>query len=484
MLWTPGRRPQRGAGLPSGVPQQVLGPLAGARRRVNHGGMTAHPLPPVSVRLDEAFALEQDRADSLASYRDAFEIPLARDVGGEGVPAHQRSVYLTGNSLGCMPKAVRTAIATELDDWSRLGVEAHLHGRNPWFPYHEAFRHAGARLVGGRPGEVVMMNQLTVNLHLLMVSFYQPTADRFKIIIEDQCFPSDGYAVSSQAAFHARHAGFEAAKAVVRLAPRPGRWTLETDDVLAAIEQHGRQTALLMLGGVNYLTSQWFGMAAITAAAKKAGCTVGWDLAHAAGNVPLQLHDWDVDFAAWCSYKYLNSGPGAVAGAFVHEQHGDRLDLPRFAGWWGNEPSERFVMRPEFVARRGADGWQLSNPPILSLAPVRVSLDLFERAGMDNLRAKSVRLTGYMERLIDAMPGNAAGERVEIITPRDPARRGCALSLVVRNQPRQAADRLKKAGVVCDFREPNVIRAAPVPLYNSFHDVWRFVQVLGEVSKG
>ena len=437
--------------------------------------MTSSTAP---VRHDETFARELDRADPLAHLRAKFEIPKARDVGAEHAGGSELCVYLTGNSLGCMPKSARAAVMSELDDWARVGVEGHIHGRNPWLPYHEVFRHTGARLVGARAGEVVMMNQLTVNIHLLMVSFYQPTAQRYKIIIEDQAFPSDSYAVNTQARFHAKAAGFDAAAAVIRLKPRDGEWTLRTGDILQAIEQHGKSTALVMLGGVNYLTSQWFDMPAITQTAKKQGCTVGWDLAHAAGNVPLELHEWDVDFAAWCSYKYLNSGPGAVAGAFVHQQHADRTDLPRFAGWWGNDPSDRFVMRPDFVPRAGADGWQLSNPPILAMAPLRASLELFDSVGMTALREKSLKLTRYMEQLIDAIPGNAAGQRVEIITPRDPTRRGCALSLIIKYDPRGAAEWLKKAGVVCDFREPNVIRAAPVPMYSSFHDVWRFVSVL------
>ncbi|MCE2652908.1 MAG: kynureninase [Planctomycetaceae bacterium] len=432
---------------------------------------------------DQAFAQRLDAQDPLRACRELFEIPPAarviaagesRGAGHAAAPAGQPCVYLTGNSLGCMPKGVRQALADELDDWSHLGVEGHLHGRNPWLPYHECFRHVGARLVGARPGEVVMMNSLTVNLHLLMVSFYRPNSSRYKILIEDAAFPSDSYAVASQAEYHGR----DAEDAVMRLRPRPGERTLRTEDILQVIADHGKRIALVMLGGVNYLTSQWFDMAAITAAAKAQGCTVGWDLAHAAGNVPLKLHEWGVDFAAWCSYKYLNAGPGAVAGAFVHEEHAKRLDLPRFAGWWGNDPETRFRMGPQFVARQGADGWQLSNPPILAMAPLRVSLDIFDRVGMDALREKSLRLTAYMEWLIDRIPGNAQGELVEIVTPRDPAQRGCALSLVIKSDPRGAVEKLKRAAVVCDFREPNILRAAPVPLYNSYHDVWSFVQTL------
>jgi kynureninase len=432
---------------------------------------------------DEAKARAMDAADPLREHRALFNIPpasAARDPRAAltAHPGEPRAVYLTGNSLGCQPKAARDAVESELHDWAALGVEGHTHGRNPWLPYHELFRHTGARLVGARPGEVVMMNTLTVNLHLLMVSLYRPTASRFKIIIEDSAFPSDSYAVWTHA--HAR--GVDPARAVVRLKPRrEGDWTLTTDEILAAIEEHGPSTALLMLGGVNYLTGQWFDMPRITAAAKRAGCVVGWDLAHAAGNVPMDLHDWDVDFAAWCSYKYLNSGPGAVAGAYVHERHGHDATLPRFAGWWGNDPGSRFTMRPEFVPRPGADGWQCSNPPILSLAPLKASLEIFDRVGMKALREKSLRLTAYLESLIDEINRDFAGggpEPIQIITPRDPARRGCQLSLLYRRGSRDLLDRLKTAGVICDFREPSIIRAAPVPLYTTFHDVWAFAKVL------
>jgi len=442
---------------------------------------------------DLALARRLDAADPLASLRSQFHIPKAGDIASAGggtltaagvaVKPTDDCIYLTGNSLGCMPVEAERMVQSELEDWKRLAVEAHVHGRCPWLHYHEVFKETGARLVGAKPGEVVMMNQLTVNLHLLMVSFYRPTRARYKIIIEDQAFPSDSYAVGSQAAFHAPACGFDAASAIVRLAPRQGEWTLRTDDILQAIEQHGPQTALVMLGGVNYLTGQFFDMPAITQAAQRAGAVVGWDLAHAAGNVPMQLHEWGADFAAWCSYKFLNAGPGAIAGAFVHQRHHASAHLPRFAGWWGNEPAERFTMRPEFVPRQSADGWQLSNPPILAMAPLRASLEIFDGVGMPALRAKALRLTGYMEALIDAMAGNASGQRVQSVTPRNPAERGCALSLIVHHQPREAAARLRAAGVVCDFREPNIMRAAPVPLYNSFEDVWKFVQILDAVSR-
>ncbi|MBX3359605.1 MAG: kynureninase [Phycisphaeraceae bacterium] len=429
-------------------------------------------------RNDEAFARSMDRADPLAPWRREFEFP-SRLATGKGA-SRRDCVYLVGNSLGLMPRSARAAVEQELDDWASLGVEAHLKGRQPWFSYHEVFREMGARLVGAKPGEAVMMNSLTANLHLMMVSFYRPTSFRYKIVVEDSLFPSDSYAVASQAAFH----GFDPDQAVVRLKPRQGEQTLRTEDIVDYLRDEGETVALVMLGAVNYLTGQWFEMEKITAAGKEQGCMVGWDLAHAAGNVPMRLHDWGVDFAAWCSYKYLNSGPGAVAGCFVHQRHAKDSSLPRFAGWWGNDPKTRFRMEPGFVARPGADGWQLSNPPILAMAPLKASLEIFDQVGMAALRKKSLALTGYLEWIVDTV----AGQAVEIVTPRDPRQRGAHLSLAVRagdggarakkNPSRSLFDRLTQAGVVCDFREPNVIRAAPAPLYCSFHDVWRFGKAL------
>jgi kynureninase len=427
----------------------------------------------VNYRSDEAFAREQDGADPLRACRELFHIPRAAN------DPSRPAVYLCGNSVGLQPRGVREAVEQELEDWARLGVDGHLRGRDPWFSYHEQFREPAARLVGGVPGEAVMMNSLTVNLHLLMVSFYRPTRERYRIVIEDSAFPSDSYAVATQARFH----GFDPADAVVRLRPRGssvgsgdrGEQTLRTEDMEQYLDEHGQSVALVLLGAVNYLTGQWFEMERITAAARRQGCIAGWDLAHAAGNVPLRLHDWNVDFAAWCTYKYLNCGPGAVAGAYVHERHGRSFDLPRFAGWWGNDPATRFAMRPGFVPREGADGWQVSNPPILSLAPAKVSMAIFDRVGMDALRAKSLRLTGYMEYLLGQDP---LRQRVRVITPRDPGQRGAQLSLVVTGASRELQRRLHEAGVVADFREPDVIRVAPVPLYNTFADVWRFVEVL------
>ena len=350
----------------------------------------------------ESFAQERDAEDALAPFRERFELP----PGPDGLPA----IYFNGNSLGLMPKRARVLVEQELEDWARLGVEGHFKGRTPWFTYHELFRETGARLVGAIPGEVVMMNSLTVNLHLMMATFYRPTHERHKILIEAAAFPSDAYAVASQLRVH----GFDPADGVIQATPRVGEATLRADDVEDLLERRGGEIALVMLSGVQYYTGQWFDIGRISRAAKRRGCVVGWDLAHAAGNVPLRLHDWEVDFAAWCSYKYLNSGPGAVAGCFVHERHGTNTALPRLAGWWGNDPATRFRMHLEsaFVPREGADGWQVSNPPILAMAPLRASLAIFDEAGMEALRRKSVVLTGYLQWLLD----REERQRFELIT--------------------------------------------------------------------
>jgi len=418
-----------------------------------------------AFRLDRSYAQELDRKDELASYRGAFEIPKKRD----GAPA----VYLCGHSLGLMPRDVPASVARELEDWSRLGVKGHMSARTPWYSYHEIFREIGARLVGARPGEVVMMNSLTVNLHLMLTSFYRPVGSRRRILIEANAFPSDRYAVAS----HVRCRGLDPADAIVVVEPRPGDVTLAHDDVERVLDDQGDEIALVLIGGVNYFTGQWFDLPRITESAHRKGCLVGFDLAHAAGNVPMSLHDWDVDFAAWCSYKYLNSGPGAVAGCFVHDRHGRNTEIDRFAGWWGNDPETRFQMAAEFVPREGADGWQLSNPPILSLAPVRVSLEIFDAVGMGRLRQKSVDLTGYLERLLRALGRDV----VEIITPADPEARGCQLSLRVPQGAKALHAVLDGKDIVVDFREPDILRAAPVPLYNSFGDVWDFAAAIGGV---
>jgi kynureninase len=420
-------------------------------------------------RVSEAFARRCDAEDSLRAFRDLFHFPHT--------PAGE-PLYFVGNSLGLQPKAARAAVEQELDDWAALGVEGHVAAKHPWLPYHEEVREKLARLVGGQPREVVAMNSLTTNLHLLMVSFYRPTAQRYKIVIEDTAFPSDSYAVQSQLDFHGGRTGFDPSKGLIRLKPRDGESALRTEDILECIDREARSIALVLLGGVNYLTGQFFDIPAITAHARKAGIVVGWDLAHAAGNVELKLHEWDCDFAAWCSYKYLNSGPGAVAGAFVHERHLRDKSLPRFAGWWGNDPATRFKMGPDFVPVETADAWQLSNPPVLALAPLRASLEIFDRATMPALRAKSIALTGYLEELLRR---TSIHERIRIVTPSSAADRGAQLSLEVNGATPATARTLHDRGVFSDFREPNVIRVAPIPLYNSFHDVWRLVGVLDEV---
>lgn len=414
-----------------------------------------------SLKLNAAKAL--DDADSLKGFRERFHFPDAKD-GFE-------PVYLTGNSLGLQPKTARAYVEQELDDWASLAVEGHLHAKNPWLPYHEFVTEPMARVVRALPIETVVMNSLTVNLHLLMVSFYRPTTERYKVIIEKGAFPSDQYAVESHLRFHGNRAG-----GLIELAPREGESTLRTEDILETIGRDGDSVALILLGGVNYFTGQAFDMKAITSAGHRKGCVVAFDCAHAAGNLELRLHDWDVDFAAWCSYKYLNAGPGGIAGVFVHERHARSFDLPRFAGWWGHDKETRFLMGPEFKPLEGAEGWQISNPPILQMAALRASLEVFDEAGMGALREKSVRLTGYLESLIDEI----ADERIEVITPRDPDQRGCQLSIRVKNADKALHQRLTERGVYADWREPDVIRVTPVPLYNSFMDVSRFSEILSD----
>ncbi len=415
----------------------------------------------MNYQPNEGFALDLDAADPLRRFRKQFLVP-------------RESVYFCGHSLGLQPASVRALLGQELDDWADLGVDAHFKGRTPWYSYHEVFREVGARLVGAAPGEVVMMNSLTVNLHLMLATFYRPTPDRYRILTDEPAFPSDLYALQSQV----RHHGRDPETGLLSVRPRPGEHTLREEDVLQVLAERGQEIAVVVMNGINFLTGQWYDIPAITRAAHEQGCVVGWDLAHAAGNVPLALHDWGVDFAVWCSYKYLNSGPGAVAGCFVHEKHGHNRDLPRFAGWWGNDPATRFRMHlePRLVPREGADGWQVSNPPILAMAPLRASLALFDEAGMPALRQKSERLTGYLEFLLGQLPS----AKFEVITPRDPARRGCMLSILVHERPREFLTALERERILCDFREPNVIRVAPVPLYNTFQEVWRFARLLAE----
>ena len=413
------------------------------------------------------FAKKLDEQDELKSYRDKFFMPKSMETG-------QQALYFTGNSLGLQPKAAREYLNIELDDWAEYGVEGHFHGRNPWFHYHKFFTEKAARLVGAQEHEVVIMNNLSVNLHLLMVSFYRPTDQRFKILIEAGAFPSDQYAVASQARVH----GFNPDEAVVELTPRDGEHTLRTEDILEKIEELGNSLALVMLPGVQYYTGQAFDMETITRAGHDVGAFVGWDLAHAAGNLVLKLHDWNADFAAWCTYKYLNSGPGSVSGAFVHDRHSGQKDIPRYEGWWGHDEGERFKMEKGFVPMKGAQAWQLSNAPVFNMAIHKASLDLFDEVGMERLRAKSDQLTAYMEFLVNALKDEDGNPRFEIITPSDPKHRGAQLSILSLQYGKDLFDYITKKGVIADWRNPNVVRVAPVPMYNSFEDVYHFATIL------
>jgi kynureninase len=411
----------------------------------------------------EDFALAMDERDPLKEFSGRFLFPTK-----EGADC----LYLCGHSLGLQPKTAAAYVEHELEEWARLGVEGHFRAKNPWMPYHRLLTERTAELVGALPLEVVVMNSLTVNLHLMMVSFYRPTRARHKIVVESGAFPSDQYAVQSQIRFH----GFDPTTSLIELTPRPGEAFLRDEDIDSLIERVGEEIALIMLGGVNYSTGQAFDMARITRLGHARGCVVGFDLAHAAGNLPLKLHDWGPDFAVWCSYKYLNGGPGCVAGCFVHERHARSWSLPRFAGWWGHDEESRFEMGPDFRATAGADGWQLSNPSIVSLAVLRASMDIFHEAGMERLRAKSVSLTGYLEFLLNRLlAGQNVPPRFSIITPTERDRRGAQLSIRVTQNGRALCEQLARAGILGDWREPDIFRVAPVPLYNSYYDVFRFV---------
>ena len=399
--------------------------------------------------------------NSIQNFKSRFHIPKTPD--GNDV------IYLTGNSLGLQPKAARKYIDEELEDWARLGVEGHLLARHPWLPYHEFVTEPMARVVGALPSETIVMNSLTANLHLMMVSFYRPSGKRRKIVIEAGAFPSDQYAVKSQLRFH----GLDE-ESLIELKPRQGESTLITEDIVETIDEHGDEIALIMMGGVNYYTGQAFDMRAITEAGHRVGAIVGFDLAHAAGNLELRLHDWNVDFAVWCSYKYLNAGPGGIAGAFVHERHARAFDLPRFAGWWGHNKQTRFLMGPDFDPLPGAEGWQLSNPPIFQLAALRASLEIFDEAGITDLRRQSMELTGHLEKLLREIDS----DRISIITPSDPSERGCQLSIRVRDADKALFEAIASRGIIADWREPDVIRVAPVPLYNNSDDIVRFAGIL------
>ncbi|WP_053990182.1 kynureninase [Mangrovimonas sp. TPBH4] len=408
------------------------------------------------------FAKELDQNDDLAQYRTQFHIP--KDSQGNEL------IYLCGNSLGLQPKTTKSYIDQELEDWANLGVEGHTDAKNPWMPYHEFLTENMAKVVGAKPIEVVTMNTLTANLHFMMVSFYKPTPKRYKIVIESDAFPSDKYAVESQL----RHHGYDDKEGLILWTPREGEELLRYEDLQAILDGHGDEIALIMIGGVNYYTGQYFDLKRITQMGHQHGCMVGFDCAHGAGNVQLNLHDSGADFAVWCTYKYLNSGPGSLAGAFVHERHAHDKTLNRFTGWWSHNKQTRFNMRHEFDVLPGAEGWQLSNPPILSLAAIKASLDIFGEVGIEKLSKKSKELTGYFEFLLKEL----GEDTIRIITPENPDERGCQLSIQVKNADKNLHKKLTEAGVISDWREPDVIRCAPVPLYNSFQDVYHMVDKL------
>ena len=408
------------------------------------------------------YANQQDLIDPLLSFRKKFHIPKNKD--GREV------LYLCGNSLGLMPKINREYILQELEDWKNLGVEGHFHAKNPWMPYHELLADPMAEIVGALPSEVVVMNSLTVNLHLLMVSFYRPTKTRHKILFDYSPFPSDRYAIASQIKFH----GFDPEESMIELKPNGDDEIVSIGNVQKMIEEQGDQIALILIGGVNYYTGQAYDIKEITALGHAKGCIVGFDLAHAAGNLHLNLHEDGPDFAAWCSYKYLNSGPGSLSGCFIHERHHHNSELPRFAGWWGHDKKTRFLMGDDFKAIETAEGWQLSNPPVLSMAAIKASLDIFAEAGIINLRKKSTALTAYLEYLIQ----QENNENIHIITPSDPEQRGCQLSIQMKSPDKKLFHFLTEHGVIADWREPDVIRVAPAPLYNTFEEMWKFSNVL------
>lgn len=415
------------------------------------------------MEFSQSFANSQDIKHDLSTYRSRFFIP---EIDGK------EAIYLCGNSLGLQPKSVSSYIQTELNDWAKLGVEGHVHATNPWLNYHEQFAKPLSRLVGSKESEVVAMNALTVNLHLLMLSFYRPCSSKYRIICEEKAFPSDSYALQSQAKLH----GYDPFDAIREIKPRKGQATIDEDDIIQAIEEEGEMLAMVMIGGVNYYTGQVFDMKKITEAAHKVEAMVGFDLAHAIGNIHLDLHAWGVDFAAWCTYKYLNSGPGGVSGVYIHEKHSSNPKTFRLAGWWGHDKESRFKMEPEFIPIPTAESWQMSNAPVLSMAAHKASLDIFDEAGMENLVAKSKNLTGYLDFLLkDILKSPDKEAMFSIITP---AERGCQLSLLFHREGKDVFNYLSKNGVIADWREPDVIRIAPAPLYNTFNDVFRFAELI------
>ncbi len=410
-------------------------------------------------------ARKLDDSDPLKHFRNKFHHPVIKG---------KKVIYYAGNSLGLMPKSSKAALDIELDDWAALAVEGHFEATNPWYNYHQLLSPLMAEIIGAKESEVVCMNSLTTNLHLLFVSFYRPDQQRFKIISESRMFPSDRYMLETQVKFH----GFDPDEAIIEVEPREGEFLIREDDILEVIEQNRNELALVFFGGVNYFTGQWFDLQKLTTAAHNAGALAGFDLAHAAGNMPMQLHDWDIDFAAWCSYKYLNSGAGNVAGVFIHEKHAENTDLPRFGGWWGHDKERRFLMENHFQPMKGAEGWQLSNAPILGMAVKKASLEIFAEAGMPALRKKSIKLTAYLEFIFrdifeQLKKAGVANTKLKIISPTDPHSRGCQLSLKLIGADKSLFDSIVEKGIIADFREPDVIRMAPVPLYNSFEDIYR-----------
>ncbi|MEO6904181.1 MAG: kynureninase [Bacteroidia bacterium] len=412
-----------------------------------------------------AFAKHQDAIDPLKKYRENFYMPM---MNGKPV------IYFTGNSLGLQPKSTQDLILNILEDWASYGVEAYFHGKNPWLSYHEQFFIPISKIVGSKPSEVTVLNQLTINLHLLLVSFYKPTKTRFKIICEGKAFPSDQYAMQSQVKFH----GFNPDEAIIEIMPREEEHCLRTEDILKAIEQNKESLALVLFGGINYYTGEVMDMKNITEAAHQAGAKAGFDLAHAVGNIKLHLHDWNVDFACWCSYKYLNSGPGGISGIYIHETHLEDKTIPRFEGWWGNDKANRFKMEKQFTATSTAESWQLSTAPPTLLAAHKAAIDLFDEVGMDKLMVKAENLTGYLEFVIDEINESLTHNKLEIITPRNKKQRGCQLSIIAHNSGKNLFNKLLEEGIIADWREPNVIRCAPVPFYNTFEDIYTFGEIL------
>ncbi len=425
----------------------------------------------MNIKNTLKFAKELDEKDPLRGYRDRFHFPSF---------LNKNTIYFTGNSLGLQPKTTKDYVDQELKDWAKWGVDGHFHATRPWMPYHEFLTEKAAKIVGGQNNEVVVSHSLTTNLHLLLVSFYRPNKSRYKILCEQKAFPSDQYALQSQVKFH----GYDPEDAIIEVGPREGEHTIRHEDIIAKIEDLGDSLALIMIGGVNYYTGQVFQMKEITDSGHSVGAKVGFDLAHAAGNIPLKLHDWNVDFAVWCGYKYLNSGPGGASGLYIHERHVKNTDLIRFAGWWGHDKNDRFQMPDKFKPMKSAEAWQLSNAPVLSLAAHLASLDIFDEVGMNELRKKSLSLTSYQADIIKDISSKNKHINIEMITPEDPDKRGCQLSFIAHGQGKLLFEKLSKKGVITDWREPNVIRIAPVPLYNSFEDAYLFGEILENIING